>query len=532
MPPGPGAALARIGITDPFARAKPIAASAVRAVGVPVTRGVIATPHFLASEAGAAILRDGGNAVDAAIAAAAALCVVYPQMTSIGGDLFALVWPPGAAGPVGLAGAGRSGSLATIAAVRAAGHRAMPEHGPLPVTVPGSVEAWGRLVERFGTMGLAPLMEPAVAHARDGYVVTERLAAFLIGWAELLLREEETSRLFPPVKAGMALRNPELADTLAEIGRAGFGGFYRGATARAIVAALERRGGLLTLDDLALHRSSWVEPIAFPYRDLVVYELPPPTQGLCAAGMLRRFERLERFEPGIELAGHLVRVRDEVYPLRDRWISDPDFADVPREPFLDPDHVAAGSAAAIPEGDTIYLCAADDTGMVVSLIHSVAGTWGSGVVAEGTGVLLQNRGMYFRLDEGHVNRLEPRKRTMHTLIPAMAARDGRCWSAFGTMGGDGQPQIQSQVFLNLVERGLDPAEAVAEPRLRVVNGGGGLMIEADYPDAGVVARTVPGGRLVPPRHWEMGHAAALVVDGPGRWRAGADPRSDGSVVEV
>jgi gamma-glutamyltranspeptidase/glutathione hydrolase len=416
--------------------------------------------------------------------------------------------------------------------VRAAGHETMPEHGPLTVTVPGSVEAWGRLIERFGTMGFGPLMEAAVAHARDGYVVTERLAGSLADHAGWLMREEAAARLFPPLKAGMTLRNPELADTLAEIGRTGFGGCYRGATARAIVAALERRGGLLTLDDLATHRSAWVEPVAFPYRDLVVYELPPPTQGLCAAGMLRRFERLERFEPGVEFARELVRVRDAVYPLRDRWITDPDFADVPREPFLDPDHVAAGVAPAIPEGDTIYLCAADESGLVVSLIHSVAGPFGSGVVAGGTGVLLQNRGMYFRLEEAHANRLEPRKRTMHTLIPAMAARDGRPWAAFGTMGGDGQPQIQAQVFLHLVERGLAPAEAVAEPRLRVQNGGGGLQVEADYPDAGAVARAVPGGTLMPARHHQFGHAAAVVVDGPARWRAGADPRSDGSVVEI
>jgi gamma-glutamyltranspeptidase/glutathione hydrolase len=162
----------------------------------------------------------------------------------------------------------------------------------------------------------------------------------------------------------------------------------------------------------------------------------------------------------------------------------------------------------------------------------VAGPFGSGVVAEGTGVLLQNRGMYFRLDGGHANRLEPRKRTMHTLIPAMAAREGHPWAAFGSMGADGQPQIQAQVFLHLVERGLGPAEAIAEPRIRVANGGGGLSVEADYADAGAVARAVPGGRLLPARHAQMGHAAAVVVDGPGRWRAGADPRSDGSVVEV
>ncbi|HXM57897.1 MAG TPA: gamma-glutamyltransferase [Candidatus Dormibacteraeota bacterium] len=497
-----------------------------------MTKGILAAPHRLAVEVGASILASGGNAIDAVVAADAVLCVVYPHMTSAGGDLFAIVWPAGADRPIGLAGAGRSGALATIDRVRAAGHETMPERGALTVTVPGTVEAWGRLVERFGTLGLAPLMAPAVAHARDGYVVTERLAEHLAGAADWLLREEAAARLFPPLKAGMLLRNPELAATLEDVGRNGFAGFYRGATAAAIVAALERRGGLLTADDLATHRSAWVEPIAFPYRDLVVYELPPPTQGLAAAGMLRRFERLERFEPGVEFARQLVDVRDAVYPLRDRWITDPDFAAVPVEPFLDPDHAALGEAAAVPDGDTVYLCAADEHGNVVSLIQSVAGGFGSGVVAEGAGVLLQNRGMYFSLDERHVNRLEPRKRTMHTLIPAMAARDGRCWAAFGTMGGDGQPQIQAQVFLDLVEHGLDPAEAVARPRLRVPTGGGGLLVEADYPDAGAVARAVPGGRLLPPRSWQLGHAAALIVDGPGRWRAGEDPRSDGGVVEV
>jgi gamma-glutamyltranspeptidase/glutathione hydrolase len=496
-----------------------------------MTHGIIAAPHHLAAEAGAAVLRSGGNAVDAVVAADAVLCVVYPHMTSAGGDLFALVWPPGAGGPVGLAGAGRSGERATIEAVRAAGHETMPEHGALTVTVPGTVEAWGRLVERFGSLGLAPLMAAAVAHARDGYVVTERLAEHLAAGADRLLREAETSRLLPPLKAGMVLRNPELAATLEDVGRRGFHGFYRGATAAAIVAALERRGGLLSAADLAAHRSTWVEPIAFAYRDTVVYEMPPPTQGLAAAGMLRRLERLERFAPGVELAAELVRARDAVYPLRDLWITDPDFADVPAEPFLDPEHAVAGRAAALPDGDTVYLCAADEHGTVVSLIQSVAGGFGSGVVAEGTGVLLQNRGKYFSLDPGHVNRLEPGKRTMHTLIPAMAARDGRCWAAFGTMGGDAQPQLQAQVYLNLVERGLHPADAVAEPRV-CVPPGGGLLVEADYADAGAVSRSVPGGRLVPARHWRLGHAAALVVDGPGRWRAGEDPRSDGAVVEV
>jgi gamma-glutamyltranspeptidase len=493
-------------------------------------RGVVAAPHRLAAEAGAEVLREGGTAVDAAVAADAVLCVVYPHMTSVGGDLMALVWPGGASSPIGLIGAGGAGSLATIEAVRERGYDAMPERGPLTVTVPATPEAWGRLVERFGRLGLEPLMEAAVRLARDGYPVTERLSGFLHEHASWLMADPDTARLWPPLKPGMTLRNPELAATLEEIGRDGYAPFYAGRVGGAIAATLEQRGGLLTAGDLLRPRCRWVEPVAFTFRDLTVYELPPPTQGLAAAGMLRRLERCseEQLRPGVPFARTLVRVRDQVYPLRDRYLSDPDFVAVPWEPFLDPDQ-GGGVAPPVPDGDTIYLCAADAEGTVVSLIQSVAGTFGSGIVARGTGVLLQNRGTYFSLDPSHVNRLEPHKRTMHTLIPALAGRDGRCLAAFGSMGADGQPQIQAQLLLNLAIRGLDPARAVAAPRLRVPPGGQGLWVEADYPEAGAVARAVPGSQLLPACSWQMGHAQALVLDGHGGWKAGADPRADGSV---
>jgi gamma-glutamyltranspeptidase/glutathione hydrolase len=498
-----------------------------------LTRGVIATPHTAATDAGVQVLRDGGNAIDAAVAADAMLCVVYPHMTSLGGDLFALVWPPGGDRPVGLAGAGRSGSLASIEELAARGLAEMPEHGVLPVTVPGTVEAWGRLVERFGTLGLEPLMAAAAAAARDGFIVTPGLAGFLVRESEWLHREEQARLLLPPLKEGMALRNPELAAVLDDIGRNGFNGFYRGDVGHAISDAVERRGGLLTAEDLAGHRSTWVEPVVIDYRGTTIYELPPPTQGLVAAAMLERFELVEpdALRPGLAFARELLRVRDEVYPLRDRLISDPDFVKVPWAPFLDTAPAAwpPGLAPPIPDGDTVYLCAADEHGNVVSLIQSVAGSFGSGVIPEGTGVLLHNRGKYFSLDPRHVNRLEPRKRTMHTLIPAMAGRDGHCWAAFGSMGADGQPQIQAQLAINLVDAGLDPDEAVTRPRLRVPPGGGGLWVEADYPEAAEILRSELAGRPLPPRDWHLGHAAALIVDGPRAWRAGSDPRADGSV---
>ncbi len=500
-----------------------------------MTRGVIATPHRLAGEAGAQILRDGGNAVDAAIAADAVLCVVYPHMTSVGGDLMAIVWPAGAEAPVGLIGAGRSGELATIDAVRSRGHHEMPERGVLSVTVPGTVDAWGRLIERFGTLGMGPILEPAAALARDGYVITDRLAEFLKEDAELLGRERAAHELYPPMEGGMLLRNPDLASVLTDIGRGGVNGFYRGEIGAAIAESIRRRDGMVTARDLATHRSQWVAPVSVAYRDLTVYALPPPTQGLTALAMLARLNRLSRqqLEPGPEFVSAFKGIRDACYPLRDRYITDPDFSVAPLEPFLDPLYATAGGGGDGRDGgDTIYLCAADEHGNFVSLIQSVSYGFGSGIVAEGTGMLLQNRGCYFKLDPAHVNRLEPRKRTMHTLIPAMAARDGRPWAIFGSMGGDGQPQLQTQVLINLADHGLEPAEAVARPRVRVQADGETVSVEADYPGAADLRHSGLRIELMPAKHHTLGHAHAIVIDGPGSWRAGADPRSDGSVEQA
>ena len=498
-----------------------------------MTHGVIATPRRLATEAGAQVLREGGNAVDAAIAANAVLCVVYPHMTSVGGDLMAIVWPAGAVRPEGLIGCGRSGSLATLTSVRDRGHQAMPQRGVLTVTVQGTVEAWGRLLERFGSWGLAPVLEPAAAIAEAGYEVTASLAGYLERGAGWLAEEPETARLFPTVAAGSRLRNPDLAAALRAIGRGGFQVFYRGELAPALAAAIAKRDGLVTAADLGRQRSEWRKPIGFDYRGVTVYNLPPPKQGLVALGLLASLQPLSvhELEPGPGLAGHLRRARDRCYGLRDRLITDPDFSPAPAEPFLDPDHDSGGGEGAIPEGDTIYLCAADELGNVVSLIQSVANDFGSGIVAEGTGILLQNRGCYFSLDPDHVNRLEPNKRTMHTLIPALAVRDGRPWAAFGSMGADGQPQIQAQLATALIDRGLDPAEAVAAPRIRVQAGGAVISVEEDYPGAGHLGCGLPE-EILPRHHRFFGHAQALVVDGPRAWRAGADPRSDGSAAIV
>jgi gamma-glutamyltranspeptidase len=263
--------------------------------------------------------------------------------------------------------------------------------------------------------------------------------------------------------------------------------------------------------------------VTLPYRDVVVHELPPPTQGLIALSLVRvlRDRTKAELQPGPRFVEMFRSARNSAYSIRDR-IADPDFAPVP-------DLVTAD----VPDGgDTIYLCAADEHGNLVSLIQSVAFDFGSGIVAEGTGMLLQNRGCYFSLDPSHANRLEPKKRTRHTLIPAMATREGRPWLLYGSMGGDGQPQLQTQVLINIVDHGLDPAEAVARPRIRITPDGTKVSVEADYPSAGEIARHDPAVQLMPAGHHSLGHAHAIVIDGPGKWRAGFDPRSDGSVERV
>ena len=413
----------------------------------------------------------------------------------------------------------------------------MPERGVLSVTVPGTVEAWGRLLERFGTLGMGAVVESAAALAGGGYIITDGLSGFLRDAANLLVQEPAAHELYPPMEGGMLLRNPDLASVLHDIGRNGIGTFYRGEIGAAIVAAIARRDGLVTARDLAMHRSQWVEPLSVGYRDVTLFELPPPTQGLTALGMLARLDRVPRvdLQQGVAFVRAFKQIRDECYPLRDRYITDPDFAVAPMEPFLEPGRTASTDvpaplgAGGSEGGDTVYLCAADEHGNLVSLIQSVAYDFGSGIVAEGTGMLLQNRGAYFKLDPEHVNRLEPKKQTMHTLIPAMAARDGRPAIAFGSMGGDGQPQLQAQVLINLVDRGLEPSEAVARPRFRVQASGKIVSVEADDPDARDLNRSGLDIELMPPRHHTLGHAHAIVIDGPSAWRAGADPRSDGSV---
>jgi gamma-glutamyltranspeptidase len=326
------------------------------------------------------------------------------------------------------------------------------------------------------------------------------------------------------MEAGMLLRNPDLASVLTDIGRNGINGFYRGEVGAAIAAAIRNRDGFVTPRDLASPSCEWVETVTVDYRNVTVHELPPPTQGLIAMQLLRELgaHASGELEPGIGFVKLFRAARDSAYRLRD-LIADPDFAPTPGLVAIE----------APPDGgDTVYLCAADEHGNMVSMIQSVSYDFGSGIVAEGTGILLQNRGCYFSLDPSDANRLEPKKRTRHTLIPALATRDGRPWLLYGSMGGDGQPQLQTQVLVNLVDHGLEPAEAVARPRFRIRPNGATMCIEATYPGAAELSRQDRSVDLLKPGDETFGHAHAILIDGPGSWRSGADPRSDGSVERV
>ena len=439
--------------------------------------GMVCTSQTLASTAALDILREGGNAVDAAVCAAAVLGVVEPFSTGIGGDCFMLVWQAAKQKLYGLNGSGRAPAALSIDVLRARGLAEMPMHGMLPVTIPGAVHAWGTALDRFGSKSIAAVLQPAIAYAQDGFPVTEIIAR---QWDLIVrfgvLQHPDALRTFTvdgrAPRLGEVFPVPALARTLEEVAAGGAEAFYRGAIAERLVRFSQANGGVHTLDDFAEHRSTWVEPIATDYRGYRVVELPPNGQGLTA---LIALNILENFEvAGYPLGSReCVHLRIEAVKLafadRNRYIADPEQAVVPTAALLSKDY-AHGRAALInmkkalkraapgnvkTGTDTVYVTAADRAGNVVSLINSLYFPFGSGMVAGDTGIALQNRGYGFVVDPAHPNCLAPRKRPFHTIIPSMLMRDGRPLVSFGVMGGDVQAQAHVQVISNLVDYGLN-----------------------------------------------------------------------------
>ena len=506
--------------------------------------GMAATSQPLATTAALEILRSGGNAIDAAVAAAAVLNVVEPHMTGMGGDMFAILWDAGDKRLVGLDGSGRSGSKIDVEALATA-WESVPTRGAATVTVPGALAGWNALVKRYGDLTLADVLAPAIRIAEEGFPVTPIIAQDWAGTVDTLEADTGAAATFlidgRAPKAGEWFRNPDLARTFRRIAEDGPETFYGGALGREIVAGLDELGGFLTVEDLASHEVRWVEPLSVTYRGYTLHELPPAGQGIAALQMLKMLEGVDfssMVHNSAEYLHTLIEAKKLAYADLARYVADPDAMDVRPEAMLDPDYLAARAALIDPErameraepgplateSDTVYLTVADREGNMISFINSVSWYFGSGVVVPGTGVILQNRGAGFVLEEGHPNRIGPNKRPFHTIIPAFVTRDGEPWLSYGVMSGSMQPQGHVQVLLNLVEFGMDPQEAVDAARFRHLSGKR-VAVENLHPEVAASLAEL-GHELVVPTGIAFGGAQAILKLERG-WAAGSDPRKDG-----
>lgn len=535
--------------------------------GRPVTmgpNGMVTCPHALASQAGVDALRAGGSAVDAAIAASAALAVLYPHMTGIGGDAFWLIHDAKTGAVRYLDGGGRAAASASIDWFVSRGHAEVPFRGILPATLttPGSVASWVEAHAAYGRLPLARNLECAIGYARDGFPVTERLAGW-IDYAQADLKPHaESMAIFMPEgktpRAGSKLTNPNLARTLAAIAERGRAGFYEGAVAAELARFSSEKGGFFTMGDLAAQDARWGAPLKGSYRDLTLYETPAPTQGFTVLEMLNLIEPFElhkRDYLGPDHAHLLVQAKQVAYHDRDHHLGDPLFVDVPMErliskAYADQRRALMDPARALPwdkvpsygslKGDTVYIAAVDAEGNAASLIHSLYGIFGSAVVAGNSGVVLQNRSAYFSLDPVHPNSLAPGKTPLHTLIASLGFRNDKLWSVIGCMGADGQPQIHLQTYVNLLDFGRNIQEALEAPRWLSGRFGLGeerdtLHIEARFPPSTIDELERRGHILDRWGDWNelAGHAHGIVIDPQSGMRyGGSDPRSDGAAIGV
>ncbi|HMH52382.1 MAG TPA: gamma-glutamyltransferase [Candidatus Acidoferrum sp.] len=524
-------------------------------------RGMVCAPHRLASEAGVAALRDGGNAIDAAVAAAITIAVVYPHMNGIGGDSFWLIYDAAHGRLRGLNAAGRSAAGVDADWYRRTfGDSIAPRGGPAALTVPGTVAGWWSAhVESRESLGSPlpwpALLEHAVAHARDGFEVSDgqrrvtALAAPLFAGGVA----DEVRRSFWPIFHPDRLRGgrftqPDLARTLALIADGGADEFYRGGLGQRIAAAAGALGSPLRAEDFAEHRAEWVDPLRIAYRGGEAVSLPPPTQGFAALAILGL---LDGFDVGtLDDADHVhlvVEATKVAFEDRDRWLADPDVVSVPVATCLEGARLARrreriSMARAMPvdgtaaDGDTIAIVTADAVGNAACLIQSIYHEFGAAVVAGETGVLLQNRGCFFSLDPAHPNALAPRKRTAHTLIPSMYLVDGRPRFVYGTMGGEGQPQTQAALVTRLVDRGHGIQAAVEAPRWLLGRTWGettrALRLEARFPESVIEALRARGHDALTVEPWSdlMGHAQVIEIGADGTIRGASDPRADGAAL--
>jgi len=448
--------------------------------------GMACTSQPLATQVALDILKAGGNAIDAAIAANALLGLVEPTGNGVGGDLFAIVWDAETKQLYGLNASGRSPRSLTLEYFKENGYEKIPAYGPLPVSVPGCVDGWFELHERFGTMGMDQILKPAISYAREGFPLTELIAYYWAGNARSLSRFPNVKEVYMPGgKApgkGEIFKNPYLANTLEILAKDGRDAFYKGEIARTIDAFMKEQGGFLSYEDLAGHSSEWVEPVSSSYRGYDVWELPPNGQGIAALQILNILEQFDIAAMGFgssEYIHHFVEAKKLAFEDRAKYYADPAFNKLPVEELISKEYAAKRAelinpkrasrnldAGEMEHGNTIYLTVADSHGNMISLIQSNFRGLGSGMCPPGLGFILQDRGELFTLEEGHNNVYEPGKRPFHTIIPAFITKDGLPYMSYGVMGGSMQPQGHAQIVVNMIDFGMNIQEAGDAPRIR------------------------------------------------------------------
>lgn len=530
------------------------------------TNAMVATPHSVASSAGLNALRRGGSAVDAAIAANAVLCVAYPHMAGLGGDGFWMI--AGHDDVRAINASGPAASDATPSYYDEEGHDEIPERGPKSaLTVPGAVDGWRLAHEEYGRLPWKELFEDAIALADDGVVVTENLSRWIRTDREILADDKQAADTFLPdgtvPPAGTRLRQPDLSSSLSKIAIEGPRAFYEGDLAHRLIDPLHKAGSPLQSSDLEEYHAEWVEPLSVDYRGYTAYGFPPNTQGIAALqilGMLNGFDVNEWGDGTADYYHGIVEATKLAFADRDAWVTDPDFVDIPTEELLATDYLnerrehidlenslpPSPSPGRLPDdytvesepakGDTCYFSVVDENGLAVSAIQSVYFDFGSGIIAGDTGIIPQNRGSFFSLNSDHVNSLEPGKRTFHTLIPAILAKDGDPCLVYGTMGGEGQPQTQAAVVSRIIDFDYDVQRAIEAPRWLFGRTWGAesrsLSVEGRIPDSVIDELQSRGQTVSIAQNYDdtMGHAQAIRICGDGTLEGGADPRGDGSAI--
>lgn len=525
-------------------------------------QAMAATSHPLATQVALDVMKAGGSAVDAAIAANAALGLMEPTGNGIGGDLFAIVWDPRSQRLHGYDGSGRSPRALTLAEFQRRGLEAIPPRGPLPVSVPGAVDGWFALHGRFGRLPMADVLAPTIRYAREGHPVHEVIAHYWErsvpvlsewpGFAEQFTIDGRAPRI------GETWRNPNLAATLEKIAEGGRDAFYKGEIARTIDAYFRAHDGFLRYEDLAAHAGNWVEPVSTNYRGFDVWELPPSGQGIAALQILNLLEQHDLASYGFGSPEHVhlfVEAKKLAFADRARWYADPAFHPAPVERLISKEYAAGraplmsidraarqvqpGTPAQLDEGDTIYLTTADADGMMVSLIQSNYRGMGSGMAPPGLGFILQNRGEQFVLaDPEHPNAYAPGKRPFHTIIPAFVTKDGAPWLSYGVMGGAMQPQGHVQILVNMIDFGMNLQEAGDAPRIHhdgsaepagqnaPMADGGRIELESGFSHETVRALMRKGHR-VQFADGPYGGYQAIQVNPHGGWIGASESRKDG-----